>query len=205
MLSFFKRIYDDAAVPDAQVDSSARQDEPPSCTFCASGYYGFGVCTFCNGGNLPADLPDARRTSSRTLPRKTRKSRRQAEPVVKKTLQTELLIKRKTSTYFLMQELSSERSEGCACALKEQEVFDAPSLEEQECSICAAAVADVVLRPCGHGGICEDCARHLTSSRTSALCPYCREPIDAFMKIDPKQEVSVVREEFQVKFSQRRR
>lgn len=123
---------------------------------------------------------------------------------MKKILQTELLIERQTSTRFLMQELSSEHCEVAAVTLEEQEV-SAGALEEQECKICFAGVADVVLRPCGHGGICEDCARHLTGLKSSALCPFDREPIQAFMKIDPKHEVSVVHEEFHVKVSQRRR
>jgi hypothetical protein len=139
-------------------------DEEPPCLFCAgSGFHGFSVCTWCDG------IP---------------------KPVKEKTLSTELVIKRQTSTQFLMLESSAEHSEDSTS-----------TLVDQECKLCAADVANIVLRPCGHGGFCEDCARRLTGARSTAFCPYCRAFIQAFLKIDPRREISVVHEEFQVNVS----
>jgi hypothetical protein len=139
-------------------------DEEPPCSFCGdSGFHGFSVCNWCDG------IP---------------------KPVKEKTLSTELVIKRQTSTQFLMLESSAEHSEDSTS-----------TLVDQECKLCAADVASIVLRPCGHGGFCEDCARRLTGARSTAFCPYCRASIQAFLKIDPKREISCVHEEFQVNVS----
>jgi len=140
-------------------------DEEPLCAVCAdSGFNGFSVCTWCDG------IP---------------------KPVREKPLSTELVIKRQTSTQFLMLERSAEHSEDST-----------GTLVDQECKLCAADVANVVLRPCGHGGFCEDCARRLAGARLTAFCPYCRASIQAFLKIDPKREISVVHEEFRVNVGQ---
>lgn len=149
--------------PDASED-----DEKPPCDFCAdSGWYGFSVCSHCDG------VP---------------------KPVKKKRLPAELVITRQTSSHFLMHDCSAKQSED-----------PLQTREEEECKICLSDVADVVMRPCGHGALCEDCTRRLVGEKSTAFCPYCRTPISAFMKVDPRREVSVVREEFQVRVSEWRR
>jgi len=160
-----KQSHESFAVPSVQGATPERLgDEEPPCLFCAgSGFHGFSVCTWCDG------IP---------------------KPVKEKTLSTELVIKRQTSTQFLMLESSAEHSEAATS-----------TLVDQECKLCAADVANIVLRPCGHGGFCEDCARRLTGARSTAFCPYCRASIQAFLKIDPRREISVVHEEFQVNVS----
>jgi hypothetical protein len=138
------------------------ENEEPSCSLCRdSGFYGFSVCTWCDG------VP---------------------KPIKNKSLQTALLVKRQTSSHFLVHECS-ESAAPIGTAV------------EQECKLCYADVAHVVLRSCGHGGFCEGCTRRLAGEKSTAFCPYCRAPIQAFVKIDPKFETSVVCEEFQVKVS----
>ncbi|KAF4676304.1 hypothetical protein FOL47_006460 [Perkinsus chesapeaki] len=44
------------------------------------------------------------------------------------------------------------------------------------CKICMDAVATVVLLPCGHGGLCEGCAKDLVLRTTK--CYMCRERIE---------------------------
>ncbi|CEM06839.1 unnamed protein product [Vitrella brassicaformis CCMP3155] len=64
------------------------------------------------------------------------------------------------------------------------------------CSICCSAAADVVLKPCGHGGLCIECsseflkeplttrARKRGNRRPSLPeCPICREPIQEVLRI----------------------
>jgi len=165
----------DSSVPlenSSAAAAGSSEVEEASCIICKdSGFQGFSVCAWCDG------VP---------------------KPFKQKALQSELVIKRQTSTTFLMHECSikqSEESMGPRLSLK-------PHSEPIECKICAAGEANVVLRPCGHGGFCEDCTRRLVGAKSTAFCPYCRAPIQAFLKIDPKQEISVVREEFQVKVGQ---
>jgi len=115
------------------------------------------------------------------------------KPVKRKCLEAKLVIKRQTSTQFLM-------IEGSTTSLQE----DAAEVGT-ECKLCVADVANVVLRPCGHGGFCEDCVRRIADKKNTAFCPYCRCPIEAFVKVDPKHETSVVQEQFQVQSSRWRR
>ncbi len=51
-------------------------------------------------------------------------------------------------------------------------------LGEQGCVICCAKMADAVLLPCNHGGLCFDCANKL--SQQSATCHFCRKVVIGF-------------------------
>jgi hypothetical protein len=147
--------------------SSSDGEASTVCSFCDdSGFYGFSKCSWCDG------VP---------------------KPVKEELLKTKLVLKRQTSTHFLILEGSVDHSADSAVI---------NNLVNPECKLCAADVANVVLRPCGHTGFCEDCTRRLVGAKSTAFCPYCRAPIRAFLKIDPKREVSFVHEEFQVKVSQ---
>ena len=42
----------------------------------------------------------------------------------------------------------------------------------KECKICWTNPCDVILEPCGHLGICRECAEQLTTE-----CPFCRKAI----------------------------
>jgi hypothetical protein len=57
-------------------------------------------------------------------------------------------------------------------------------LDGAGCWICLRddVSADAVLLPCGHGGICLDCATNLWKRRS--LCPLCRGPIDLFATVN---------------------
>merc|ERR1712137_1099179 len=99
-------------------------------------------------------------------------------------------IKRRTDTQFLVNECSSSLSEDATL-----------TLTEPECILCTELLADVVVQPCGHGGFCQDCTRRLVSQKSTAFCPFCRGPIDAFLIMDPKCENSLVHEAFQVQVS----
>jgi hypothetical protein len=60
-------------------------------------------------------------------------------------------------------------------------------IEGNQCTVCMDHVADTVLMPCAHGGICSDCAdalvrRSLLSG--GALCPQCRCQIDSLIKLN---------------------
>ena len=56
----------------------------------------------------------------------------------------------------------------------------APQLREQ-CVICFDRDADCVYQPCGHGGVCEECARR--AIQASPLCHMCRGRIESVAKI----------------------
>jgi hypothetical protein len=53
------------------------------------------------------------------------------------------------------------------------------------CSVCLEGVGDIILEPCGHGGICEDCARHIALNKAvgGPHCPLDKRPIDHILRI----------------------
>ena len=53
---------------------------------------------------------------------------------------------------------------------------------ERVCSICLVAARDAMLEPCGHGGLCYECGKHLVARRYR--CPLCRARIVEVLKFD---------------------
>ncbi|XP_076811056.1 RING finger and SPRY domain-containing protein 1-like [Clavelina lepadiformis] len=54
---------------------------------------------------------------------------------------------------------------------KKMELLQRMSIGEDCCDICCDQEADTILKPCGHGGVCMQCAAVLE------ICPLCREEI----------------------------
>ncbi|CEM28350.1 unnamed protein product [Vitrella brassicaformis CCMP3155] len=62
-----------------------------------------------------------------------------------------------------------------------------------QCTICFDAPRETLLLPCGHGGLCEECAvelielplksKHMRKHKVKPECPLCRKPIERVMKI----------------------
>jgi len=57
------------------------------------------------------------------------------------------------------------------------------SATDIECQICMTDKADVVLLPCGHSGLCELCVRKIYSQSGSLSCPFCRQSVAKFAKV----------------------
>ncbi|KAK8805486.1 hypothetical protein WA158_002142 [Blastocystis sp. Blastoise] len=55
------------------------------------------------------------------------------------------------------------------------------------CYICETEQKDGVLLPCGHGGICYECALSLYKRKNHRLCPICRKSIKQILKIETKK------------------
>lgn len=53
------------------------------------------------------------------------------------------------------------------------------------CSVCLDGPGDMVLENCGHGGICEDCARHIALNQAvgGAHCPLDKQEILKILRI----------------------
>lgn len=53
------------------------------------------------------------------------------------------------------------------------------------CVVCLDAVGDMVLLPCSHGSVCEECVTRIVQNRASggAHCPHCRGNIQTLVKI----------------------
>ena len=51
----------------------------------------------------------------------------------------------------------------------------APSVSDTHCNVCYANPQDVVFMPCGHGGLCNECASDILI--TQGNCCFCRHPI----------------------------
>ena len=54
--------------------------------------------------------------------------------------------------------------------------------EETLCVLCLDAPKDHIIIPCGHICVYEACAEKLKKA-VSALCPFCRTPINATFKV----------------------
>jgi len=54
-----------------------------------------------------------------------------------------------------------------------------------QCVVCLDRIGVVVLLPCAHGSVCEECAVRIAQNRASggAHCPHCRSDIETLVKI----------------------
>ena len=61
---------------------------------------------------------------------------------------------------------------------------DKKQLEEQiNCKICFRRSSNVVLHPCNHYAICEECENSIRNSVQGKKCPICRKPYNRYTKI----------------------
>ena len=61
---------------------------------------------------------------------------------------------------------------------------DKKQLEEQmNCKICFRRASNIVLHPCNHYAICEDCEISIRNSVQGKKCPICRKGYNRFTKI----------------------
>lgn len=72
------------------------------------------------------------------------------------------------------QRLANEMRRELAASRKErrQRVRDTDLREDQRCIVCRIHPREIILLPCGHVCLCEDCSEHITNG-----CPICRKPI----------------------------
>ncbi|CAL7947400.1 unnamed protein product [Xylocopa violacea] len=72
------------------------------------------------------------------------------------------------------QRLAEELRQSLAASRKErrQRVRDTELREDQLCIVCRTNPREIILLPCGHVCLCEDCSVNITSD-----CPVCRAPI----------------------------
>ncbi|KZC11935.1 PREDICTED: mitochondrial ubiquitin ligase activator of nfkb 1 [Dufourea novaeangliae] len=72
------------------------------------------------------------------------------------------------------QRLAEELRQSLAASRKEgrQRVRDTDLREDQMCVVCRSNPREIILLPCGHVCLCEDCAENITND-----CPVCRAPI----------------------------
>lgn len=50
--------------------------------------------------------------------------------------------------------------------------------KQQVCVACIDKMSNIILLPCSHNILCEDCLKYLSSDK----CPYCRSTIDSFLQ-----------------------
>jgi len=64
-------------------------------------------------------------------------------------------------------------------------VADGNELGVPQCVVCLDSPGNMVLLPCAHGGVCEECATRIAQNRASggAHCPHCRSQIQTLVKI----------------------
>lgn len=72
------------------------------------------------------------------------------------------------------QRMAEELKQSLAASRKErrQRVRDIDLREDQLCVVCRTNPREIILLPCGHVCICEDCADDITD-----YCPVCRTKI----------------------------
>lgn len=63
------------------------------------------------------------------------------------------------------------------------ERFENQEYNQHKCPRCYANDAEVMLKPCLHGGICQICAKEILSSRNldQRICPFCSKEIKQFV------------------------
>lgn len=73
------------------------------------------------------------------------------------------------------------------------------------CVICLDAASNVVLLPCAHGGVCEECATRIAQARASggAHCPHCRANIETLVKITAVDGINVKGVELKIPIARR--
>lgn len=76
------------------------------------------------------------------------------------------------------QRIAEELRESLAASRKErrQRVRDTDLREDQLCVVCRTNPREIILLPCGHVCLCEDCAGDINND-----CPLCRTPISQKM------------------------
>ena len=54
-----------------------------------------------------------------------------------------------------------------------------------QCTVCMDGAGDVVLLPCSHSAICEECAKHIAKNKSvgGSHCPRCREQIKQLLRL----------------------
>ncbi|XP_033327217.1 mitochondrial E3 ubiquitin protein ligase 1 [Megalopta genalis] len=72
------------------------------------------------------------------------------------------------------QRLAEELRRSLSASRKErrQRVRDTELREDQLCIVCRTNPREIIVLPCGHVCLCEDCADDITNN-----CPFCRSPI----------------------------
>mmetsp|Transcript_43613 Transcript_43613/g.79480 ORF Transcript_43613/g.79480 Transcript_43613/m.79480 type:complete len:270 (+) Transcript_43613:154-963(+) len=58
------------------------------------------------------------------------------------------------------------------------------------CAVCLDKPGNMVLLPCAHGGVCEECATRVAQNRSygGAHCPHCRRGIEMLVKLEEMDE-----------------
>mmetsp|Transcript_23219 Transcript_23219/g.51351 ORF Transcript_23219/g.51351 Transcript_23219/m.51351 type:complete len:280 (-) Transcript_23219:79-918(-) len=54
------------------------------------------------------------------------------------------------------------------------------------CVVCLDKPGNMVMLPCAHGGVCEECATRIAQNRSygGAHCPHCRRGLDMLVKLE---------------------
>jgi len=111
----------------------------------------------------------------------------------------EFLIKRESSTVFNVKPFDAEvafevrdhHNMSDACLYTENFELD----DAEECKICMASQANVVLLPCGHSGFCEMCVWRMISQNDKIGCPFCRQSIARIAKVDASASQTILTDE----------
>jgi len=91
----------------------------------------------------------------------------------------QVALKRETSSVFKLVEDSHSTIDTAASNSKE---------DLAECHVCMANEANIVLMPCGHGGLCKTCLGEIVRHRVSGHCPQCRSKITAAIEVTSLSE-----------------
>ncbi|GMT00745.1 hypothetical protein PENTCL1PPCAC_30836, partial [Pristionchus entomophagus] len=70
---------------------------------------------------------------------------------------------------------------------RRMELLSRDTLVEDACTICCSQRADVIFKPCNHGGLCHSCSLQVE------VCPFCRMPIEVRVPASSIVEIDDVR------------
>uniref|UniRef100_A0A1B6G7Y8 RING-type domain-containing protein n=1 Tax=Cuerna arida TaxID=1464854 RepID=A0A1B6G7Y8_9HEMI len=60
------------------------------------------------------------------------------------------------------------------------QAFDTEVPDAVKCVICMDNPREVIMGPCGHVCLCEDCMEKIAKSNPSPKCPVCQTPVKEF-------------------------
>jgi hypothetical protein len=125
--------------------------------------------------------------SAAAAPRTQGPSRQRIRTPRLQPLESPVVLLRQGGEYFRMASLSVRkrfRHTPRRTDLDEAEGMLLRTLEEKECFICIANRADAVLLPCGHSGLCYECATSVVKGPGEFRhCPICRGAIDKVIRL----------------------
>lgn len=107
----------------------------------------------------------------------------------------EFTLERQSSTVFKLTVAPFDIEAAFTCQPRDLSSVKPESIHgSEECKICMARNADVVLLPCAHGGLCEECVWQMQEAG-AVSCPFCRQTVEKVAMVETGASHVILRED----------